>query len=77
MKRASYSTTEVAHLIGVDRCTLVSWLAKGLLSEPMLLNQGGKKVRIWTAEDIQTARKFKEEHYCAARANRKHRTSNL
>lgn len=45
-----YSTKEAAERIGVHKDTLLDWLARGLVREPM---RDRRNWRIWTDEEIQ------------------------
>jgi predicted site-specific integrase-resolvase len=58
------STAEVAKAIGISKKTLLRWLWGGKLSEPkQAVNMGRVDARVWSAADLERARKFKEEHY--------------
>ena len=62
--KASYTTAEVAQAIGVNKSTLLRWLYAGKLAEPKQSVAVGKiENRIWSAADLERARKFKEECY--------------
>lgn len=62
--KANYTTAEVAKEIGVDKSTLLRWLYAGKLAEPKeKLTVGSIDNRVWSAADLERARKFKEEHY--------------
>jgi excisionase family DNA binding protein len=59
----SLSTSEVAKALGVDKSTLLRWLYSGKLPEPKHETFGGVKSRIWSAADLERAKKYREEHY--------------
>jgi ABC-type hemin transport system ATPase subunit len=61
--KTSYSTAEVAKLIGVDKSTLLRWLTAAKLPEPPREIFGGVESRIWSAADLARARQYKEQHY--------------
>ena len=61
--KLSYSTSEVAKAIGVDKSTLLRWLYAGKLAEPKSEVFGGVESRIWTAADLERAKQFKEQKY--------------
>jgi DNA-binding transcriptional MerR regulator len=51
-----YTTSQVAEKVGVTKKTLYSWLKKGVIPEP---DRDYKNHRIWTKEDIQNCRRYK------------------
>jgi excisionase family DNA binding protein len=59
MGTKTYSTGEAAKQIGVSRQTLQAWLAAGRFAAPKAIEVGGMSVRMWTAADVERARKFK------------------
>ena len=62
--KASYTTAEVARAIGVDKKTLLRWLWNSKLAEPkQKVTVGTIENRVWSAADLERAKKFKEEHY--------------
>jgi excisionase family DNA binding protein len=63
----SYSTGEVAKLIGVSRQTLQTWIAKGALAAPKPEKVGRINVRLWTDAHIKKARQVKEKSRAAQR----------
>ncbi len=66
-----YYTKQVAEMIGIHRITLQRWLLDGKIKEPKRGNVGGMDVRLWTARDVQRARKYKEEFYRKGRGRPK------
>jgi predicted site-specific integrase-resolvase len=59
----TYSTAQVASEIQVDKSTLLRWLYHGKLPEPRKETFGGVVSRIWSAADLEQARKYRQEHY--------------
>jgi excisionase family DNA binding protein len=59
MAAKTYSTSEAAKQIGVSRQTLQEWISTGKIVAPKLVAVPGASLRIWTATDIERARKFK------------------
>jgi len=51
------STSEAAKRLGMHRENLQRVIAKGNIPAPRLVKVGGIKVRLWTAQDIQRARR--------------------
>jgi hypothetical protein len=52
-----YSTREAAEKLGTALVTLQKYVAKGNFAVPPIVNVGGVRVRLWTANDIARARK--------------------
>jgi hypothetical protein len=63
MTKPTFSTVQVARTIGVHKLTLLRWLHAGRLAEPPKVDAGGQEVRVWSAEDVARAKKFKAAHY--------------
>jgi excisionase family DNA binding protein len=59
VRAKSYTTVQAAKLIGVSRQTLQTWIAAGQIVAPEPVEIGDLKLRIWTARDIERAKKFK------------------
>ena len=66
----SYSTVQVARMIGVHKVTLQRWLLDGKLREPRRISNGGVDARVWTDRDVERARKYKEENYRKGRGRK-------
>jgi hypothetical protein len=66
----TYSTSEAAKQIGVNRVTLQHWLIDGRVREPKKVSVGGVEVRIWTNRDVERVRKFKLENYRKGRGRK-------
>ncbi len=67
----TYSTGEVARLVGVDKKTLLRWLWHGKISEPARRSNGGQDVRIWKERDLVRVRQYKEANYRKGRGRKK------
>ena len=59
----SYSTVEVARMVGIHKSTLRDWLQRGAIPEPKQRANGGQVVRIWTDRDVERVRRYKAAHY--------------
>ena len=70
----SYSTAEVAKLVGISKNTLLRWLYAGKVSEPRHQVSGGQDVRIWSERDLARARKYKEVNYWKGRGGNYRKT---
>jgi transposase len=60
---ATYSTAQVAEILGVGTDTLHRWLNQKRVATPELQLVGGVKVRLWSDAQLLAARKYKAEHY--------------
>ena len=67
----TYSTKQVAQMVGVHRVTLQGWLLDNKFKEPRRLREGGIDVRIWTDRDVERVRKYKEKFYRKGRGRPK------
>jgi len=59
MDAKTYSTEAAAKKIGVSRQTLHSWLGAGNIPAPKSVDLGQRSILLWTAADIERARKLK------------------
>jgi len=53
------STVAVADEVGVPRATLQYWIKEGKIAAPKTKLRNGVAVRLWTAGDVEKARKLK------------------
>ena len=60
---ATYSTAQVADLIGVGTDTLHRWIKEKKVPAPNLQLIGGVKVRLWSEKDVETVKKYKADHF--------------
>jgi excisionase family DNA binding protein len=67
----TYSTVEVAKLLGIGNDTLHRWIHTKKVLAPPLHSVGGLSVRLWTKADIEKVRKYKSEHYWGKGKRRK------
>jgi excisionase family DNA binding protein len=68
---AAYSTAQVAEILGIGSDTLHRWLKEKKVAAPKLNFVGGVKVRLWSEADLETAKKYKADHYWGKGARRK------
>jgi hypothetical protein len=59
----AYSTIEVAGILDVTSDTLHRWIREKKFPAPEMQSLGPFRVRLWTAGDVDLARKYKAEHY--------------
>jgi excisionase family DNA binding protein len=60
---ATYSTAQVAEILGVGSDTLHRWLKQKKVAAPELRFVGGVKVRLWSEAELDAAKKYKARHY--------------
>ena len=53
------STVEVAKEVKVPRATLQYWIKEGKIAAPKTKLRNGVAVRLWTAADVEKARRLK------------------
>ncbi len=61
--QTGYSTGQVAKAIGVSKKTVLRWLANEELPEPNTLALGRIGYRVWSKEDLERAKQYRESHY--------------
>ena len=67
----TYSTKQVAKMVGINRVTLQRWLLSGKVPEPRRIRNGGVDVRIWATRDVERVKKYKADHYRKGRGRKK------
>jgi excisionase family DNA binding protein len=73
---ATYSTVQVAELLGVTSDTLHRWIRQGLIKTPSIQSLGGMRVRLWSEEQVEAVRKYKAQHYRKKPNRKKRKKSN-
>jgi hypothetical protein len=66
----TYSTVQVAKILGVGTDTLHRWMLEKKVPVPPLQSVGRMSVRLWSDSDVQAAKKYKVEHYWGRGARR-------
>jgi hypothetical protein len=61
--KQTYSTAEVARMIGVSKNTLLRWLYAEKLPEPKTVTFGGVESRVWSDSDLNRAKLYREQNY--------------
>ncbi len=59
----TYSTVEVARLLGIGNDTLHRWIHTKKVPAPPVQSVGGLSIRLWTETDMDKVRSYKAEHY--------------
>ncbi len=68
---ATYSTKQVAKLVGIHRVTLQHWLAAGKVRASRSLPSNGGTLWRWTDADVKKVKKYKAAHYWEGRGRKK------
>ena len=66
----TYSTREVAKIIGIHWVTLRRWLAAGRIRPSRAIPLNGTTLWRWTDRDVERVRKFKQENYRKGRGRK-------
>lgn len=69
----TYSTPQVAKLLGIGYDTLHRWIQEKKIAAPRPEFIGGVRVRLWGTKDIDVARQYKKLHYWGKGRRRKKR----
>lgn len=72
---ATYSTTEVAGMVGIHWVTLHRWKAAGKVRATQRIQLSGMVLSRWTKADVERVRKYKASHYCKGRGRKKRHDS--
>jgi len=67
----AYSTAKVVRILGIGTETLYRWMHEGKIPTPPLQSLAGMKVRLWSEDDLDAAKKYKAEHYWGKGGRRK------
>jgi excisionase family DNA binding protein len=67
----TYSTLQVAKLLGLTSATLHRWIRQKKIQAPPVQSLGGVQIRLWTQREVEQARKYKAEHYWGKGGRRK------
>lgn len=59
----TYSTAKVAKILGVGTETIYRWMHEGKVPTPSLKSLGGMRIRLWSEDDLRSAKKYKAENY--------------
>jgi excisionase family DNA binding protein len=60
---STYSTVEVAELVGVSWDTLSRWIREKKFPVPPVQSMGRIQVRVWNEDEVEKVRKYKADHY--------------
>ena len=59
----TYSTADVAKLLGVSWDTLHRWMREKKIPIPTAKILGKVKVRLWSEAAVEKVRRYKDDHY--------------
>jgi excisionase family DNA binding protein len=59
----TYSISEAARILGVDRKTLRRWIERRLIPTPMLGISEGRPAKVWKDHDLTLIRNYMRESY--------------
>jgi len=63
LKMKTYSISDAAKVLEVDRRTLYRWIDKGVIPSPKPGVLNGRLARIWTNEELVLIRAYMRESY--------------
>jgi excisionase family DNA binding protein len=72
----TYSTVQVAKVLGISSDTIHRWIREGMVTAPQTQSLGGVRVRLWTENELEQVRKYKAEHYWGKGSQRKRKSRN-
>lgn len=67
----TYSTQEVAKLVGIHLITLYEWLAAGKVRPRIAVPMKGRTLWRWTRADVKKVRAYKAARYRKGRGRKK------
>ena len=67
----TYSTLEVARLVGVTSATLHRWIREKRIAAPPVETLGKMRIRIWSKADIENVKAYKAERYRKGRGRQR------
>jgi len=70
MSVSNHSTAQAARLLKIGRATLHRWMREGKIPRPRTQRIGGVAVRMWSAEDVERLKKYKQENYRKGRGRK-------
>ena len=73
--KKTYSTIQVAKLLGVTSDTIHRWIRERSIQAPPVQSLAGMKVRLWSEKDVSKAREYKTERYRKKPNRKRKRTS--
>jgi excisionase family DNA binding protein len=59
----TFSISEAARILGIDRKTLRRWVTKKLIPIPVLAISEGRPAKVWREDDLVLIRNYMRESY--------------
>jgi predicted DNA-binding transcriptional regulator AlpA len=72
----TYSTLEVARLVGVTSATLHRWIREKRVAAPPVETLGKMRIRIWSKADVENIKAYKAEQYRKGRGRQRRTKAN-
>jgi excisionase family DNA binding protein len=69
----TYSTVQVAAMLGIGNDTLHRWIRARKISAPGVQLVGGVRVRLWSDSDVEMVRQYKNKSFWGKGISRKKR----
>lgn len=67
----TYSVSEAARMLGVDRRTLQRWIRDGRIPAPVTQVLAGVQLKFWTERDLEKLKQYKAAQYWGKGKRRK------
>ncbi len=67
----TYSTLEVARLVGVTSATLHRWIREKRVAAPPVATLGKMRIRMWSKADLESIKAYKAERYRKGRGRQR------
>ncbi len=68
---ATYSTKQVAELVGIHWVTLHRWMTSRKVRASQRIPLNGMVLSRWTVADVERVRRYKASYYCKGRGRKK------
>lgn len=59
----TYSTLEVARLVGITSGTLHRWIRENQVAAPPIQTLGKMRIRVWSRDDVENVKAYKAARY--------------
>jgi excisionase family DNA binding protein len=70
---STYSTLQVAKILGIGTETLYRWMHEGKVPMPPIQSLAGMHVRLWSESDLEKAKQYKAQSYWGKGSKRKYK----
>jgi excisionase family DNA binding protein len=69
----TYSTVQVAEMLGIGNDTLHRWIRARKIAAPGVQLVGGVRIRLWSDTDVEIVRQYKKQSFWGKGISRKKR----